>query len=104
MTEQEKKDYIRRAMDNMRDDSLERAESAFSGADLTVQHGHSGETRASILQGYRNGRARWQEAKTYLESLIGPPVRSPLAGHVRPGWGICPQCGGNADTCTGSAS
>lgn len=97
MTEQEKREYIRRVMLHAKSDDLERAEAAFRGADLTQQYGYSGSTRGEILEEYREGRRRWTEVNEYLESILGPEQ---FGRHIKPGWGTCPQCGGTSTTCT----
>lgn len=47
-------------------DNLHRAESAFRGADLSVQHGQSGQTRLQIIEGYKEEVERWQRALAEL--------------------------------------
>lgn len=73
MTNSDKAAIIRRAMQNAKGDNLERTNYAFGNlpdAELDKQHGQSGQTRRGIWQGYKDDRAKWEEANAYLNELL----------------------------------
>lgn len=74
---QEQIEFIKKALEHCarlyKDDSLERAEAAFrnlSDKRLDKKYGESGRTCREILEGYRNGRREWREAKEAFEGLV----------------------------------
>ncbi len=52
------------------EDDHYRANLAFNGADLTVQHGQSGKTRGEILREYEEELARWKRAVALAEKIL----------------------------------
>ena len=67
-------EYILNKLARSCDDNLERAERAFRGLtkhQMELEHGVSGKSRQSILDGYREERRRHDEAMTYLKECFG---------------------------------
>jgi hypothetical protein len=63
-------DDVRKAVQHQlgnAEDNLYRATAAFRAADLTVQHGQSGQTRGQIIDGYQEEVDRWKAALASLE-------------------------------------
>ncbi len=55
------------ALENMKGDDLYRAKTAFRGLDMTQQHGHSGKTRAEILDLYERSAAECDTAIAWVK-------------------------------------
>ena len=51
------------------EDNLYRAELSFRGQNLNVLYGESGETKGSIIEGYRKWEAQAKEAQRFLEAM-----------------------------------
>jgi len=63
----------RKALDNYKQDNLERAQHAFGGMtdkQMSEQHGLSGRTRREVLDGYIRDRREWQAASEWLDKMI----------------------------------
>lgn len=66
-------DYIRRAIQALTSDDLERATAAFRNCtpeQMKQEYGQSGRTRQEILDGYQRERDLNREAKEYFDSLV----------------------------------
>ena len=71
MTKQAKIDFVRRALDRMKGDDLERLEARFqslSDEDLDKPYGQSGQTCRELLHEEKERRSRWQQASDFFEA------------------------------------
>jgi len=67
------KEKLLRIVNNAQGDNLERADMAFHGLSqeqMWEEHGSSGLTRQTILDGYHREREEWQAAKELLIKLF----------------------------------
>jgi len=81
MNKAELQQIVRGAMSQAHGDDLERANYAFRGLtaeQLKLPHGQSGKSREEIWNGYKEHRAKHEEAARYIERLMSAP-ESPTA-------------------------